>query len=833
MDHETHKQPIDRRTHAAAQTSGAASSKPTAIPPQFDSIPVELRSLRNWILWRYEPPNRPDNPKWRKVPCNVNGDRIDAANRNVNWTTFDDARAAYQRGAFDGIGFAFDGEIGPDGLTYIGIDFDHCYNGDAIVLRQQARIKRLDSYTELSPGGSGCHCICRGKPLTLKTGDVEIYSSRRYFTFTGRGVRDIRAREAEVQALAAEVRMEQVTSKQKSNGSGADADSGKVEMADAFQHLDPDQKLVEGIEDNHWFIRLPPAQKDEVVDHALGVIAANGKMLELNANGGSNDDWYKITTAVARSGAPKAEDIFVKYASQATDADPEDALRQHFRRCEKQSPSGFEKVTVGTLLWLAPQHGADFEPWRNSAAEQERRARQVAENIKIGDDVTEPLLPQIMTLQEMKKRLVFIGSIGAVADRMTGRIRTKEHAVDEYAASLHTYLQDNGKPKRAPALNLWIASTERMTVEVLAWVPGQPQICQPPEGPGPAFNMWRGLPPMAYPDDWEQRVEPFLEHVDYLVPVEQERERFLQWLAHIVQVPEVLPHTAYLMTTPVTGIGRNLLASILVRVLRGFVAAGVSLPDILDGGFTGRLGEKLLVIVDEAREGSGERRYQRATRLTSLLNEEHREINPKYGHRSIQKNCGRWLMFSNYDDAIPFDTNDRRIEAIANPTERKKAAYYERLYGLLNSTAFIGSVRHWLETKDIAAFRPGEHAHMNDAKLRILGEMTSETERAVAEFKEDCGTELTWRDAIKAHAISSMGGDNRLTDMHLTHAIRRAGMVNTGRRIRACSGSCAANYMEKRFTVVIVRGAWTADIVKKADAGKLLEVMGLKDWTAM
>ena len=222
-----------------------------------------------------------------------------------------------------------------------------------------------------------------------------------------------------------------------------------------------------------------------------------------------------------------------------------------------------------------------------------------------------------MTLEEMRMRLVFIGSIGVVADLMTGRIRKKEHAADEYAASKHTYMAWETTLKKAPALKLWIASKDRMTVEVLAWVPGAPQICQPPEGPGPAFNMWRGLSPMAFPEDWQERVKPFLEHVEFLVPIEQERERFLQWLAHIVRRPEVLPHTAYLMTTPMTGIGRNLLASILVRALRGFVAAGVSLPELLDGGFTGRLSMKLLVIVDEAREGSGERRYQRATRLTS------------------------------------------------------------------------------------------------------------------------------------------------------------------------------------------------------------------------
>jgi hypothetical protein len=440
-----------------------------------------------------------------------------------------------------------------------------------------------------------------------------------------------------------------------------------------------------------------------------------------------------------------------------------------------------------------------------------------------------------MTLKEMCQRRVFIGSSGAVADLMTTRVRKKEHAADEYAASQHSYVGRNAAGKKvnkiAPALKCWIASKERKTVEVLAWVPGARQICQPPEGQGPAFNMWRGLTPMAFPEDWQERVQPFLEHVEFLVPIKEERERFLAWLAHIVQRPEVLPHTCYLMITPTRGIGRNLLASIIVRALRGFVAVGVSLSELLDGGYTGRLSMKLLAIVDEVREGSGARRYERANRFSQIVTEEHRHINMKYGLQSVEKNCCRWLNFSNHDDALPFDNADRRVIVIANPTVRKEAAYYERLYGLLGDGSFIGSVRHWLETLDIGGFRPGEHAPMNVAKLRALNEMLSETERAVVEFKEDCKTELTSRKAVKEYVAYAAIEDNRsMNDMHLTHAIRRAGMVNVGRRFRAYLTKTG---QEDRFSVVIVRGEWTIETVKKASVEKLLEVMGLQNWSAV
>src|SRR5262245_42926444 len=71
---------------------------------------------------------------------------------------------------------------------------------------------------------------------------------------------------------------------------------------------------AKGITDQ-WYASLSPEQKDEVVDHALGCIAKNTQLLELESDGGNNDEYYKLTVSVARSGAPNAEDIFVKHAS--------------------------------------------------------------------------------------------------------------------------------------------------------------------------------------------------------------------------------------------------------------------------------------------------------------------------------------------------------------------------------------------------------------------------------------------------------------------------------------------------------------------------------------
>ena len=139
-------------------------------------------------------------------------------------------------------------------------------------------------------------------------------------------------------------------------------------------------------------------------------------------------------------------------------------------------------------------------------------------------------MPLILTPEEMIARLVWIGFSGAVVDRETFRTRKKEQASSEYAASVYFPKEDEekdeaaeekkgepkpGKPKAKtrkskpiPCLNIWMQSPKRTTVDVLAWVPGEPQLCRPPENfnnAQTAFNTWRGIPPMPTVENWQVR----------------------------------------------------------------------------------------------------------------------------------------------------------------------------------------------------------------------------------------------------------------------------------------------------------------------------------------
>ena len=430
------------------------------------------------------------------------------------------------------------------------------------------------------------------------------------------------------------------------------------------------------------------------------------------------------------------------------------------------------------------------------------RAQRLRDDQRIGDDVAIGVLPSIVTLEQSLTAFAFIGEGSHVASRSTKTLRKFGDAVHEMAASKHEV--DTGKidndgravTKLIPVMKLWLESPQRLSVDVATWAPGESEFCRAPErlaAGDAAYNLWSPPPMLPAPDNWQDWAKPFLDHVAYLVPVEAERERFLRWLAHIFQRPGELPHTCYLMIATETGIGRGTLASILTRCLRGYVAANMSV-DALFGGFNGRISQKLLATVDEVREGNSSNRYTKAEALKSKITEETRALNPKYGAQSVEKNCCRWLMFSNHMDALPFDNNDRRIIVIENPSLRAGPEWYGYLHAQMNDPTFIGSVQRYMMSLDLAGFNPHEPAPMNDAKRKALGAIASDAAQACKDFMMQWPGDL----ATVKDLRNFMGEDAPTTPRAMSHEIERAGMATAKRRVRI---------MGIMHTVLIVRGA--------------------------
>lgn len=152
---------------------------------QIQSIPAELRAIRQWHVYKLTP--RKDGEKMNKAPADpVTGQNL--AGWQKSFFSFEQTLEALlenKPGNLAGVGFVFTGEE-----PFSGADLDSCIN-DTGNLTPAARqiVERLASYTEVSPSGKGLRIIGRGKlpdgDRGGKRGDYEAYSGGRFLTITG------------------------------------------------------------------------------------------------------------------------------------------------------------------------------------------------------------------------------------------------------------------------------------------------------------------------------------------------------------------------------------------------------------------------------------------------------------------------------------------------------------------------------------------------------------------------------------------------------------------------------------------------------------------------
>lgn len=644
-------------TNGAAGGPKPGAERPTALEPQFENIPTELSTLSNWVMWRYEPPKKPGS-NWRKVPYQPNGRPADVTKSNT-WSSFETCCSVYEQGGFDGIGFVFDGEVGPDGCCYAGIDFDHCFNGKVNVEpTARKRIQQLDTYTEHSVSNTGFHCICRTVPLQggKKFDGVEVYTKARFFTFTGCGEGKIRVATNELQALIAEA-------KQNKRSDSNDPFDG-IKISKVFDNR-PVKSLGEGISTNYWFDLLKPEHKDEVIDYALGVIASKTPFLEVKGDGGDNDQWYRLTTAVARSGAPNAEDIFVKYASAAKNADPEDALRKHFARCQKSPLPKDEKVTVGTLLWLAPEHGADFEKWK----------RLVPDTPILPPEKRPPLKGGMYSKFEALELLNSHYFVGKRENEATAihRINNDESL---------TFLQLNNF--KLEVGNVFVAEPTKATLADRFWITHrqrhQRTIVFKPHGttdPG-EYNLWRGWG--VQPHEGREKSRSLIRHT-FKVICRSDGTKFeyvLKWLAWKMQNPDKHPETVLVIKGGDEGGGKTLLSDVIRMIFGKKHATVITDAEQLFGRFTEFL-EPICFLQLEEAIWSGDPKI--AGKMRVFITGQQIPIERKYGPRYTIPNRLASIITSNHQHAVALGLRDRRYFVLeADPQHVGDEAYFKRLW---------------------------------------------------------------------------------------------------------------------------------------------------------
>lgn len=147
------------------------------------AIPEALTARPQWVCWG----ERERDGKQTKVPLDPQTNSYASVTDSGTWTTFEGALEAAEADDVAGVGFVF-----TDDDSFVGVDLDGCRDPETGKPESWARelIEGLDSFSEVSPSGTGYHVYVRGSLPRggNRSGGIECYETARFFTVTGKWV---------------------------------------------------------------------------------------------------------------------------------------------------------------------------------------------------------------------------------------------------------------------------------------------------------------------------------------------------------------------------------------------------------------------------------------------------------------------------------------------------------------------------------------------------------------------------------------------------------------------------------------------------------------------
>jgi primase-polymerase (primpol)-like protein len=507
---------------------------------QFHRLPGELRALPQWCVTA--------GTTIDKAPYAANGRRASSTDPST-WMDFDTACSlATTWGGL--IGFMLSAA---DPFACIDLDVK-----DNTSQEQRERygsiIASFDSYTEGSRSGQGAHIWVRGSigPGCKRDG-VEVYSQERFIICTGNVWHDkpIEDRQEMLANMVTQMRPADYTAEALPDQPETEADTTVISRAMKAANAEKFASLANG----QWPGRYPTQSE---ADMALMSIIAF-----YTPNNAQCRRIFRLTELGKREKATKDD----RYLNKT------------------------------------------LEPIRRRQAAESARTAAMRESFKLtGEGMPtngDAPLPPTMDIGEMFDDLVYLAAEKQMAlFRSNPSIQlptTGMAALLKHNRTIVPASEDDPVEREIPTFNLWQSSAQRKVAYTLTFDPSEAEFCKADDG-RPAYNLWK---PRTHnpPADWHQRAQLFLDHVAFLVPLEEERDRFLDWMAHIEQQPGTLPHNHYLMIATQQGVGRNWLAGVLAHVWSGHVAMDFDLKASLASGFNGQLSRKLLAVVAEPESG--------------------------------------------------------------------------------------------------------------------------------------------------------------------------------------------------------------------------------------
>lgn len=308
--------------------------------------------------------------------------------------------------------------------------------------------------------------------------------------------------------------------------------------------------------------------------------------------------------------------------------------------------------------------------------------------------------------QEAINRYIYVEEMERFLDLTTLTYRTKSGVTDANASEL-TKLAD-----------MLLVDSNMRKVSRMTYKPGAPTFCEDYDpNTGKIFRAFNSYTPPTIKMGDPADAKWFVDHVAYLCDDDQQAtDAILDWCAHLVQMPDEKLNFGILLQG-MQGTGKSMLVPMLEQVLGpSNITDTVKTSDIMSD-FNEWMQNKLLLGVNEIRDQ--EEKFKLYNQMKDLITNKYIRINPKGLPAYIVPNRANFMCFTQYEDAVPMDDDDRRFIIHMSAALPRSAEYYADIMD--NKIPNLsGAVRSYLMERDLTDFNPKGRAPMTESKREYL-----------------------------------------------------------------------------------------------------------------
>lgn len=351
------------------------------------------------------------------------------------------------------------------------------------------------------------------------------------------------------------------------------------------------------------------------------------------------------------------------------------------------------------------------------------------------------------------RRYAYVLDHDTIADAFINKADTSvAHFKNAVAQFYQSTPGQRGGQQITPLHDVWMRSPQRKNVKSFAMRPDMPYPFYTEEG-NEYFNTYR---PQSLPNHGDASIG--LQLLKDLLPIEDERHYFMQWLAYKLLYPATRGPGIIMVASDAFGTGRGTLIEIIRAMFASHLTRVIDFETLTGKGTQGQynewLADALLVAVNEAQEANNTSKWQvrqnAYEHLKNIVDPGHHDVYVKRkGLGNYQgKTYASILVMTNHMDSVVLPANDRRFAILENGS-LNAPEYWARVHSWRKVPENIGALRDYLMAYDIKGYNPYAVPPMTHAKHDMVDAGESALDKAVDHILEDMKGSLLTREQLE------------------------------------------------------------------------------------